>query len=54
MRLCDIVIAILLGIVIVLAILYQFGSNDDLVVKNCIKTSVNDQQLAECVRNVKR
>jgi hypothetical protein len=53
MKLCDIVIAILIAIIFVIGILYQYGDNLDLEVKNCVKTAVTDQQLAECVRNLK-
>lgn len=53
MKLCDIVIALLLAVIIVLAITYQLGDNADLARKNCVKISLTDQQLAECVRNIK-
>ncbi len=53
MKLCDIVIAVLLAIIIVLAIMYQFDNNTDLARKDCVRTSTNDEQLAVCIRNIR-
>ncbi len=53
MKLCDIVIALLIAIIFVVGILYQYGDNLDLEVKNCVKTSMTDEQLAVCIRNIR-
>lgn len=53
MKLCDLVIALLLAVIIVMAIIYQLGGHEDLARKDCVKTSYTDQQLADCVRNIK-
>ena len=52
MKLCDLVIAILLGFIIVLAIMYQLDT-PNLERKNCVQTSMTDQQLAECIKDIK-
>ncbi len=53
MKMCDIVIAILIAIIFIAGILYQYGDNLDLEIKNCVKIAVTDQELAECVRKIK-
>jgi hypothetical protein len=53
MKLCDLVIAVLLAIIVVLAVIYQFGDHADLARKNCVKTTANDEQLAVCIRNIR-
>lgn len=53
MKMCDLVIAILIGVILVFGITYQYGDNVKLEVKNCVRTAVTDQQLAECVRDIK-
>lgn len=54
MKLCDIVIAVLLGIIVVMAIIYQFDNTQTMAMKNCVRTTLTEQQLAECLRNVKK
>lgn len=53
MKMCDIVIAMLIAIMFVVGILYQYGDNLDLEIKNCVKIAVTDQELAECARKIK-
>jgi hypothetical protein len=54
MKSSDLVIAILIAVIFVIGILYQYGDNTGLDVKNCVKTTVTDQQLAECIRTIKQ
>jgi hypothetical protein len=53
MKLCDLVIALLIAVILVAGILYQHGDNTKLEVKNCVRTAVTDQQLAECIKDIK-
>lgn len=54
MKLCDIVIALFVAILFVIGILYQYSDNFELEVRNCTRTAVTDQQLADCVRKLKQ
>jgi len=54
MKLCDIVIALFIAILFVIGILYQYSDNFEFEVKNCTRTAVTDQQLADCIRKLKR
>jgi hypothetical protein len=53
MKMCDLVIVLLIAVIFVAGILYQYGDNPDLEIKNCVQTAVTDQQLAECARKIK-
>lgn len=52
MKLCDIVIALSVALLFVIGILYQYHDNFELEARNCTKTAVTDQQLAECIRKL--
>jgi hypothetical protein len=54
MKLCDVVIAVLIAIIFVLAIQYQLGGYEDLELKNCVRKGLTDSELVTCIQNIKQ